>query len=177
MSLSLCFSKPVSINYPESMKLHTAYIMVGLPGSGKTTWIQRSLDGDAISCSADQHHIREGKYEYRTERARAAHDACLLRFTEIIRMGPRWVGQIVVDNTNLTVPYIAPYIALAQAYEFRTRVIYMNVSEETAWARQTHGVDRETFAKMVGQLLTLVSDWPRSWPPLEPVYPPSGFGD
>lgn len=147
--------------------------MVGLPGAGKTSWIRSHLNGDAIVCSADHYHMVNGNYSYDPLAAPVAHDKCLYRYTELVMDKPHWASQVVVDNCNLLMGYLSPYVYLARMCQVATRVVLIDTPVEECWRRnqENHKVPREQFDKMVQQLKQLPEDWPRSlsWPQLQIV--------
>ncbi len=123
------------------------YIMSGIPGAGKSTYVAKNFP-DAFVCSADNYHMRNGEYKFDPNNIGKAHAACLRRFVGMVdgtfgraRL-TAFMEDIVVDNTNTTVAEIAPYYALAEAYEHDVEILSINVSLNDS-ARNVHGVPLE----------------------------------
>ena len=116
-------------------------IMRGVPGSGKST--QSKALGLAIA-SADEFpglyvngQIQFGKLD-------SAHGACFKRALMALADGM----SVVVDNTNLSVEEVVPYVALARAYQANVEIVNMDCDYDTAFGRQTHNVPRAVFDAM-----------------------------
>lgn len=134
------------------------YILVGLPGSGKshytsTTWPH------AMVVSADDYFLKDGQYCFDPLRLGEAHQECFRKFMDAVQ----FVGEetIVVDNTNLHIGEIAPYVLAAQAFGYDTTVVLMRCDAKTAYERNTHGVSIEGFLHMIVKLekLELLPWW------------------
>jgi len=129
--------------------------------------------------SADDYFMSDGKYKFDKLQLTKAHGQCLKLFVALVKPDKKVVilsglpgsgkskfattvdADIVVDNTNLSVAEIAPYVALSMAYGAHYQIIRIKCDPSVAFARCTHGVPKETFAKMV-QLekeLVLPSFW------------------
>jgi predicted ABC-type ATPase len=131
-------------------------IMRGLPGSGKSTWIQNNLRGQRIhscvyTCSADLHFMQGGKYVFNPLQLGEAHRGCLRAFVDLVVMP--WdpalpTCEIVVDNTNMRVDEMLPYIRVAQAYGIPIQVVNLIISTETAVERNLHGVPNHSIKRM-----------------------------
>jgi len=134
----------------------------GLPGSGKTyasELLVNSLRDSTSSaiCSADHYHVDiKGKYVYNPKNEGEAHAWCLKTFVSAIRED---VNLVIVDNTNITRVDMAPYAALARAYEYDLRIIRYECAPQTSITRNTHGVSEFIIGKMWALIETPLSRW------------------
>lgn len=130
----------------------TVHVLQGLPGSGKTTFVRRQCRAESTTiCSADRFLVGDdGVYRFTPERVQAAHEHCLRAFVEALQTGAS--KHVVVDNTNLTVAEMAPYIALGRAYGAQIRIWHLDASPAVCRARQRHPVPADTWATMMQQL-------------------------
>lgn len=124
-----------------------AYILRGLPGSGKSTWAEtQNMKGGVCIYSADSFHIIDGKYCYDPKRAGFAHAECLRTYVEDIRIGKHDI--FIVDNTNTRIHEMAPYIAVANAFGVDHEILQFNCSIDQSIARNIHGVPHGTIVSM-----------------------------
>jgi len=121
-----------------------ALIMVGVQGGGKTTIAEKRIKEivpfTLVSASADNYFMHCGKYYFDFTKLGAAHNQCMKHFAGGIVGG---ASLVICDNTNCSVEEIAPYIALARAYDYDVEIIRVDCDPEVAAARNTHGVPRE----------------------------------
>lgn len=139
------------------------YILSGVSGAGKSTWIQNQAWGkNADIHSADDFFVHEdGVYRFDYKLLSQAHDACLLKFLRGIRNGWHALSKgaplddmaiQVVDNTNLTSEEIAPYYMLAKAHGYEVTLVNLLVDAKVAAKRNAHGVPLTTIQGMLHRM-------------------------
>lgn len=138
-------------------------LMSGIPGSGKTSYVDRLVREDPDSkfciCSADHYFQTDsnGKYDQDEEyvfdpsKLADAHSSCMKKFIEEIVPGSKtssWADVIVVDNTNSTAMELSPYVQIAMAYGVPVEIITINCDPHSAAERNIHGVSYQTCSRM-----------------------------
>jgi len=115
-------------------------ILRGLPGSGKSRFTGGLEAQGAVVASADRF---PGLYdgEFNPANLDPAHGLSVRTAIEGLQAG----RHVVVDNTNLSVEELVPYVALAQAFRVDCEIVTVNADPETAFGRNTHGVPRAVF--------------------------------
>lgn len=139
-----------------------AYIMIGIPGSGKTTYIKENLP-DVTVCSAD-HFFEDslGNYNFNAKHLQAAHAQCLRKYTRHMLFAH---SDVAVDNTNTSVATVAPYIALAKAFNYEVECIAFTATHmDDCLKRCVHNVPRAAFENMTRKVGKLLFHWPSFWP-------------
>jgi predicted kinase len=111
----------------------------GIPGSGKSSFAK--LLGDAI-CTADDFHMKNGKYCWTQENAGAAHVWCQNKCMDFMKNN---TSPIIVANTNTTVKEMKPYYDLAEKYGYK---IFSLIVENRHDGINEHDVPEETLEKM-----------------------------
>lgn len=138
-----------------------ATILLGLPGSGKSTWCARNSSPRTVVCSADHYFNLNGRYQFDPSKLPEAHAACLRAFITSCQLKL----SVVVDNTNCSLAQVAPYVVVAQAYGCDTRVLLLEAPD--AFERQVHAVPLVSWQRMRKSLDEMISNWPVFWPELE----------
>jgi len=162
-SLSPGLTAPPAPSYTTKSIL----IMMGIPGAGKSTWVQQNVPDlhspSVVVCSADDFMLNSsGQYEWRAERVQQAHVQALLRFEQALQ-DPS-VKTIVLDNTNIKPSTLKHYSKLIGSVSHQVRVILIETDPEIAAARNKHSVPQERILKMDAQLKqTLSSGLPHTW--------------
>lgn len=134
-------------------------ILAGPSGAGKST-LARKLGGTIVS--ADAYFMRDGEYVFDPKQLAQAYAACLRNFVCMVQEGM----SVIVDNTNTTIAEIAPYAAIAQAYERPVTVLVVE-SEATAEElarRNAHGVPAHVIEEQRRRLFDAAEEWPMFWP-------------
>lgn len=134
-------------------------VLSGFPGSGKSTYAAQfdaynawnNPEGThAIICSADHYMIDDAdKYHFDRAKLGMCHAACMRRFVDYITKWHAYNDILVVDNTNLSAAEISPYMLVAAAYNVPAEIHRIHCDPKVAFARQTHGVPRGNFNRMV----------------------------
>lgn len=128
------------------------FIMQGIPGSGKSHWIEEfvkktkeELNAPFLNyevCSADHYMMERDKYVFRPSKLPEAHKNCFLQFLATVNHleDHKLPNLLFVDNTNLSLWEIAPYYRLGEALEFETKIVRVLCPLEVAYKRNVHNV-------------------------------------
>ncbi|CAN8012656.1 unnamed protein product [Ixodes pacificus] len=122
----------------------------GLPGSGKSTLAEKIRGRNGVVLSADHFFYRKGMYVFDRMRLSEAHEWNKRRASRAIQDGR---SPVVIDNTNIEVWEMMPYVALALRARYRVVVL----EPDTPWKfnpkqltrRNTHGVPRRNIESML----------------------------
>jgi len=117
----------------------TLIIVRGLPGSGKSTVAE--LLGDYI-CTADDYHMKNGKYEWKREKVAFAHLKCQQKVNDGMKKG---IERIIVANTSTTEKEMAPYYILAGMFKYK---VFSIIVENRHNGVNTHNVPETTLDAM-----------------------------
>ena len=158
----------ITKNYIKSAPWHV-FIMVGIPGSGKSTTAKKisALAEEIHSCpavviSADDFFMNGGEYKFDPSKLGEAHKNCMRQFLKLVTSPGSPV--IIVDNTNLSIESMAAYAAAAHAYEYSITLVFHHISAEESFKRNTHGVPLAKCRQMHGQFEYLVGKTLRNTP-------------
>ena len=129
-----------------------ATIMIGVSGSGKSTWAKKCR-AESIVVSADHYFTdQEGRYNFDPKKLGEAHGRCLREFVNTCQAGK----DVLVDNTNTSVEEIAPYYAIAKAYGYEVEFVFIEFPWNHAAAENIHNVPNEVVkgqAKRIGGMM------------------------
>lgn len=103
-------------------------ILRGLPGSGKTQYIQDYIDTQRISnyaiCSANHYFYRSDdkgeKYKFNPRELPQAHNSCLAEFLDALFSRKR---VIFVNNPNSLTWEYENYVTLARQYHYKCEIV------------------------------------------------------
>ncbi|ABV37415.1 conserved hypothetical protein [Shewanella sediminis HAW-EB3] len=155
------FSHVQAIEPSEPLKL--AIIMRGLPGSGKSHWVDKFISGQTLEVadkvrrsglfSTDSQFYRDGKYRFDSKRLSEYHQRNLTGFIQALSA---CVPIVICDNTNLTRWESMAYEAAAKALGYRVRYMLIGDPQDEAHQavcaeRNGHGVPLEQIKRMAKQ--------------------------
>lgn len=135
-------------------KTKKAVILVGLPGSGKSTKAldiaQKALLESSVAYhSTDLFMMENGEYKWTREKLGWAHKSNQEAFQQSLDMK---IGVVICDNTNIRARDRRFYIDAAQAAGYELQTIVVGSFDEDSCklyaARNTHGVSLETIQEM-----------------------------
>lgn len=131
----------------KASKHHTMYIMRGLPGSGKST-LARAIAKNRNHVYSTDDYWSEG-IEFNYELLELAHNWNQERVVNALLSK---VNNIVVDNTNVDVRSMKPYVELARKYNYTVVLVEPNTSfkwdVDVLTEKNCHNVTVDIIQKM-----------------------------
>jgi predicted kinase len=154
--------------------MKNVFILMGIPGSGKSTWVKENLPpGKTVVASADHYFIdpNTGEYNWRPNLLHMAHRASQDNYLRALS-DPK-VTNVVVDNTNTKREFMRDYILAANRRGFVPTLVVLHADPVVAAQRNIHGVQLEIVQRMHDQLEnTLQIGFPAEWKiKIHHVYP------
>lgn len=131
--------------------------MRGVPGCGKTTHLLRLCSENSVICSADHHFMVNREYKFDPCDLPIAQRKCLRKYIDTLGSWSRMSAHqhldvLGVDNTNIKVLDLAPYVSVANSFGFTPEIITVRCDPVVAHRRNVHGVPENTVMRMAHSL-------------------------
>lgn len=144
----------------QTKKHITVYVMIGLPGSGKSTYAQKLVDNGDADVIVSRDIIREqlgycGKDE-KVALNKEKENKVTKVFNEMILNAASDGKRIVIDNLNLKFEYRNSYKSLLSNYYVEWKYIYVEAENISVnMERRASQINENIFKEMINKL-----EWP-----------------
>ncbi len=108
-------------------------VLRGISGAGKSTWVSKNYPTATVVSADDYFRKDDGTYEYDRAKIDEAHEECYRLFSQAIQNKD---PLIVVDNSNVTIWEISPYVMPAQSFGYEVEIITLACDPEVAIKRK-----------------------------------------
>ena len=136
--------------------MKTVKLLVGIPGSGKSTYTKQFPN--AVIVSADHYFTNSnGDYNFDKTKLGKAHDECFYLYVKAILEKK---DMVIVDNTNAKRRDLFRYLEFANVHKYNVELVYIKCDPEVAFKRNVHEVPLETIQKMHKSIGYLIMDLP-----------------
>lgn len=124
-----------------------AFIMRGVPGSGKST-VAKTLVGEKGKIhSTDEYFYQDGIYRFEPRKLSEYHDRNFLAFEMSLAAG---IDTVICDNTNIVKQWYYRYVCAANKYGYMVAFIVMpHPDPKIAAARNAHNVPEHIIRRMI----------------------------
>lgn len=124
-----------------------AYIMRGVPGSGKSTIARQLAGNEGVIHSTDDYFLVDGIYCFEPRQLKVYHDANYQAFCNSLILGKQ---TVICDNTNIQRWQFARYVESArQAGYVVVYVILQHPNPQEAANRNVHKVSERVIRRMM----------------------------
>jgi hypothetical protein len=126
-----------------------AYIMRGIPGSGKTTKANKLIGDTGVIHSVDEYFMKNGTYVFDFERWQEYKDKNFQAFCESLKKG---IDIVICDRVNSTRLECEKFARAAEDAGYETEIITLpHLTAQEAAKRSTHNVPAEAIQKVLDQ--------------------------
>ena len=123
-----------------------AFVMRGVPGSGKSTTARRLAGPMGVVHAVDDYHKARGEFLWDDDRKDEFYDLNFRAFVESLDTG---IGTVVCDCINVTREEYTKYVRAAQSRGYTTATVIMaDIGVEAAADRNQHSVTIDQIADM-----------------------------
>lgn len=130
-------------------RMKKAYIMRGLPGTGKSTLAKELAGEHGAIHSTDEFFYKDTVYKHDRDNLSYYHHLNLWGFEESAMRG---ISPVICDNTNVRHVYYEKYVEVATKYGYHVEIITLpHLPLEVLAARNTHDVTLEALERMLAQ--------------------------
>ncbi len=127
--------------------MRVAFIMRGVPGSGKSTIAKVIVGKDGIIHCTDDLRMKTGKYVFDPVESKIQHRANFRYFCRSLR---RKLPVVICDNTNIRWDSFKKYIRAAQNAGYLVAIVTIPHPTAASAARRTsHNVPIDVIKKMI----------------------------
>lgn len=144
------------------MSVGKVLVLRGLPGSGKSTFVEKlpKYSHHYTVVSADHFFTRTGSYVFDPKKLGEAHAECF-RYALKVLQGPECYNVLVVDNTNISSWEPSPYVQAAAAFGVECEIVTLWCDPVVAAQRNVHKVPLPVILRMYNRLLN--EELPAHW--------------
>jgi predicted kinase len=124
-----------------------AYIMRGVPGSGKSTVARQIAGNTGVIHSTDDYFVTNGEYCFDSSKIHEHREATYRAFCESLKDG---VEVVICDNTNIHPQHFRCYAKSAEKAGYLVAYVVMpHPDPEIAARRNVHKVSEHAIRRMI----------------------------
>jgi len=127
--------------------LKKVYILRGVSGSGKSSFVKKFLPKNVIIHSTDKFFYKGKRYVFNLKKLSFYHQKNFDNFLENLKKGKK---VIVIDNTNLLCEFVRPYIETAKKYGYKVILVdFIPRGREFHYKRNIHNIPLKVISNQI----------------------------